>query len=96
MRETPQHGIAIFTGHVIVGNNKTRMTTIVLDDPPEPFRSFRYRCDSTFEVTQLEDMLIDKTCYGIFVIDRGEAGTCRSGQREIGSLSGRDAIQHHG
>ena len=73
MRETPQHGIAIFTGHVIVGNNKTRMTTIVLDDPPEPFRSFRYRCDSTFEVTQLEDMLIDKTCYGIFVIDRGEA-----------------------
>ena len=73
MRETPANGIAIFTGHVIIGNNKTRMTTIVLDDPPEPFRSFRYRCDSTFEVTQLEDMLIDKTCYGIFVIDRGEA-----------------------
>ena len=73
MRETPPNGIAIFTGHVIVGNNKTRMTTVVLDDPPEPFRSFRYRCDSTFEVTQLEDMLIDKTCYGIFVIDRGEA-----------------------
>ena len=73
MRETPSNGIAIFTGHVIVGNNKTRMTTIVIDDPPEPFRSFRYRCDSTFEVTQLEDMLIDKTCYGIFVIDRGEA-----------------------
>ena len=73
MRETPPNGIALFTGHVIVGNNKTRMTTVVLDDPPEPFRSFRYRCDSTFEVTQLEDMLIDKTCYGIFVIDRGEA-----------------------
>ena len=73
MKETPENGIAIFTGHVIIGNNKTRMTTVVLDDPPEPFRSFRYRCDSTFEVTQLEDMLIDKTCYGIFVIDRGEA-----------------------
>ncbi len=73
MKETPENGIAIFTGHVIIGNNKTRRTTIVLDDPPEPFRSFRYRCDSTFEVTQLEDMLIDKTCYGIFVIDRGEA-----------------------
>ncbi|MEC7703859.1 MAG: peptide chain release factor aRF-1 [Candidatus Thermoplasmatota archaeon] len=73
MRETPSKGIAIFAGHVIVGNNKTRMTTIVIDDPPEPFRSSRYRCDSTFEVTQLEDMLVDKTCYGIFVIDRGEA-----------------------
>jgi peptide chain release factor subunit 1 len=73
MRETPSDGLAIFTGHVIVGNNKTRMTTIIIDDPPEPFRSFRYRCDSTFEISQLEDMLIDKTCYGIFVIDRGEA-----------------------
>ena len=73
MKATPENGIALFTGHVIVGNNKTRMTTIVIDDPPEPFRSFRYRCDSTFEVTQLEDMLIDKTCYGILVIDRGEA-----------------------
>lgn len=73
MRETPPNGLAIFTGHVIVGNNKTRMTTILIDDPPEPFRSYRYRCDSTFEVTQLEDMLTDKTCYGIFVIDRGEA-----------------------
>jgi len=73
LKATPPNGIAIFTGHVIVGNNKTRMVTIVIDDPPEPFRSFRYRCDSTFEVTQLEDMLIDKTCYGIFVIDRGGA-----------------------
>jgi peptide chain release factor subunit 1 len=73
MRQTPENGIAIFTGHVIIGNNKTRMTSIILDDPPEPFKSFRYRCDSTFEVSQLEDMLIDKTCYGLMVIDRGEA-----------------------
>jgi peptide chain release factor subunit 1 len=73
MRATPSSGLAIFTGHVIIGNNKTRMVTIILDDPPEPFRSFRYRCDSTFEISQLEDMLVDKTCYGIFVIDRGEA-----------------------
>jgi len=72
-RETPEHGLAVFTGHVIIGNNKTRMVTVVIDDPPEPFRSFRYRCDSTFETSQLEDMLVDKTCYGLFVIDRGEA-----------------------
>lgn len=66
-------GLAIFVGHVIVGNNKTRLVTVVIDDSPEPFTSFRYRCDSTFELTQLEDMLIDKTAYGLFVIDRGEA-----------------------
>lgn len=66
-------GLAIFVGHVIVGNNKTRLVTVVIDDAPEAFTSFRYRCDSTFELTQLEDMLIDKTAYGLFVIDRGEA-----------------------
>ena len=68
-----EYGIAIFVGHVIVGNNKTRLVTVVIDDPPEIFASFRYRCDSTFELTQLEDMLIDRTSYGLFVIDRGEA-----------------------
>ena len=68
-----EYGIAIFVGHVIVGNNKTRLVTVVIDDPPEIFTSFRYRCDSTFELTQLEDMLIDRTSYVLFVIDRGEA-----------------------
>ena len=68
-----EYGIAIFVGHVIVGNNKTRLVTVVIDDPPEIFTSFRYRCDSTFELTQLEDMLIDRTSYGLFVVDRGEA-----------------------
>ncbi|MED5231811.1 MAG: peptide chain release factor aRF-1 [Candidatus Thermoplasmatota archaeon] len=68
-----EYGLAIFVGHVIVGNNKTRLVTVVIDDPPEIFGSFRYRCDSTFELTQLEDMLIDRTSYGLFVIDRGEA-----------------------
>ena len=68
-----EYGIAIFVGHVIVGNNKSRLVTVVIDDPPEIFTSFRYRCDSTFELTQLEDMLIDRTSYGLFVIDRGEA-----------------------
>jgi peptide chain release factor subunit 1 len=72
--KTPgDRGIALFVGHVIVGNNKTRLVSIVVDDPPEPFTSFRYRCDSTFEASQLEDMLIDRTAYGLFVIDRSES-----------------------
>ncbi|MEE3113739.1 MAG: peptide chain release factor aRF-1 [Candidatus Thermoplasmatota archaeon] len=66
-------GLAIFVGHVVVGNNKTRLVTTVVDDPPEPFSSFRYRCDSSFETSQLEEMLIDRTSYGLFVIDRSEA-----------------------
>ena len=65
-------GLALFVGHVIVGNNKTRLMNIVVDDPPESLQSYRYRCDSTFELTQLQEMLIDRTSYGLFVIDRGE------------------------
>jgi len=68
-----ERGIALFTGAVIVGNNKTRQTTVVIDDPPQELLSFRYRCDSSFELTQLEDMLVDKRSYGLFVIDRSEA-----------------------
>ncbi len=72
--KTPgERGIALFTGAIIVGNNKTRQTTVVIDDPPQELLSFRYRCDSTFELTQLEDMLVDKRSYGLFVIDRSEA-----------------------
>lgn len=68
-----ERGIALFTGAIIVGNNKTRQTTVVIDDPPQALLSFRYRCDSSFELTQLEDMLVDKRSYGLFVIDRSEA-----------------------
>jgi peptide chain release factor subunit 1 len=72
--KTPgERGIAIFVGHVITGNNKTRLISTVIDNPPEAFPSFRYRCDSSFEISQLEDMLIDRTAYGLFVIDRSEA-----------------------
>ncbi|MDP6742209.1 MAG: peptide chain release factor aRF-1 [Candidatus Thalassarchaeaceae archaeon] len=71
-RNAGDKGVAVFTGHVIVGNNKTRMKTYIIDNPPEPFTSFRYRCDSTFETSQLEEMLVDRTAYGLLVIDRGE------------------------
>ena len=72
-RDAGERGIALFTGSIIVGNNKTRHITVVVDDLPQPLLSFRYRCDSKFELTQLEEMLIDKKSYGLFVIDRAEA-----------------------
>ena len=28
---------ALFTGAIIVGNNKTRQTTVVIDDPPQAY-----------------------------------------------------------
>ena len=72
--KTPgEHGLAIFVGSIIIGNNRNRMVSIVIEEPPQALISFRYRCDSRFELTQLEEMLIDKKSYGLFVIDRSEA-----------------------
>lgn len=68
-----ENGIALFVGSIIIGNNKNKMVNIVVEEPPQSLISFRYRCDSVFELTQLEDMLIDKKSYGLFVIDRSEA-----------------------
>ena len=68
-----ENGLALFVGSIIIGNNKTRMVNVTIENLPQPLLSFRYRCDSTFELTQLEDMLVDKKSYGLFVIDRAEA-----------------------
>ncbi|CAI8222577.1 MAG: Uncharacterised protein [Methanobacteriota archaeon] len=68
-----ERGLAIFVGAIIVGNNKTRMINVTVDDPPEEIQSVRYRCDSTFELDQLEEMLIERASYGLFVIDRSES-----------------------
>ena len=68
-----EHGLAIFVGSLIIGNHKNRMVNVVVEEPPEALMSFRYRCDSVFELSQLEDMLVDKKSYGLFVIDRSEA-----------------------
>ncbi len=72
--KTPgERGLAIFVGAIIVGNNKTRMINVTIDDPPDEIQSVRYRCDSSFELDQLEEMLIDRASYGLFVIDRSES-----------------------
>jgi peptide chain release factor subunit 1 len=73
IKNAGENGIALFVGSIIVGNNRNRMINVLVEDPPQPLLSFRYRCDSVFELTQLEDMLIDKKSYGLFVIDRSEA-----------------------
>ena len=73
LNQPGERGMALFVGEVVVGNNKTRMVNVTVDDPPEEIQSFRYRCDSSFELDQLESMLIDRAAYGLFVIDRSEA-----------------------
>jgi len=68
----PPNGLVIFVGHIPTGGDQTTMVSYVLE-PPEPINTYLYRCDSTFYLEPLEDMLKEKEVYGLLVIDRSEA-----------------------
>ncbi len=68
----PENGVVIFCGAVDIGANKTDMQTFIIE-PPEPIRSYKYHCNSSFYLEPLEDMLHEKKTYGLIVLDRREA-----------------------
>ena len=65
--KAPEHGIVIFCGDI---DGKIELWQIV---PPEPVGMQIYRCDSSFFLEPLQDMIEPKEEYGIFVMDRREA-----------------------
>jgi peptide chain release factor subunit 1 len=71
--ESPENGMVLFSGAVDSGGGRTEMVTRVLENPPQPIRSFRYHCDSAFLTEPLEEMLADSGLYGLIVLDRREA-----------------------
>ena len=71
-KRTPENGIVFFIGHRKVGADQTRMVQFVLE-PPEPVPTFLYRCDSQFYTEPLDGMLLDKSIYGLLLLDRSEA-----------------------
>jgi len=83
-RMPPPTGLVVFTGHVSVGADQTKMVAYVLE-PPEPVASFRYRCDSKFYTEPLHEMLAEKDVYGLLVIDWSEAtlGVLRGKRIEV-------------
>ncbi|MHC1595709.1 MAG: peptide chain release factor aRF-1, partial [Candidatus Syntropharchaeales archaeon] len=87
IKRPPENGIAIFCGAIDIGGDKTNLdTTIII--PPEPIRSYRYHCDSSFLLEPLEEILEDKKTYGLIVLDKREA--------TIGVLKGKtiSALKH--
>ncbi len=71
-KTVPENGLVLFCGEVAAGGDQTRMVQYVLE-PPEPMTVFLYRCDSTFFIEPLTDMLREKKSYGLIVMDRSEA-----------------------
>lgn len=72
MNKPPENGVAIFAGNVSESEGKTdiRLFYVV---PPTPLRVQFYRCESTFVLEPLEDLLEQTGSYGLVVMDGKEA-----------------------
>jgi len=70
--KTPEHGLAAFSGNVAEreGQSDVRVWSI---EPPVPLKIRIYRCDKTFVLDPLMEMLEAKESYGLVVMDRREA-----------------------
>lgn len=68
----PENGLALYAGNVsdVEGQEDVRLWTIT---PPKPMKVKIYRCDQTFVVEPLQEMLEIDEVYGLLVIERKEA-----------------------
>lgn len=80
-RQTPTNGLALFAGNVSEkeGVQDIQIWTVA---PPKPLRVRIYRCDQTFVVDPLKEILDVQEIYGLLVMDRQDA--------TIGTLEGNN------
>jgi peptide chain release factor subunit 1 len=71
-KRPPENGMVFFVGHTAISGDQTDMVSHIIE-PPDKLTTFLYRCDSSFYLGPLEDMLTEKDVYGLLVIDRSEA-----------------------
>lgn len=70
--KTPKNGLAAFAGNASESDNKIDIKVWSME-PPEPLNTRLYRCDQTFVLDLLKDMLETRETYGLIVMDRREA-----------------------
>jgi peptide chain release factor subunit 1 len=80
-KETPPNGVALFAGNISEKEGQEQIEVWGIE-PPKPLRTKLYRCDQTFVVEPLKEMLEIEDVYGLVVIERKEA--------TIGLLEGKN------
>jgi len=71
-KKPPANGIAVFCGNISDNAAKTDLELFSLE-PPQPLRVGIYRCDSSFFLEPLSNMLESRDSYGVVVLDGREA-----------------------
>ncbi len=72
MKKAPKNGIALFSGNVSQTEGQDNFITEAFE-PPEELGVRLYRCDQTFVIDPLDEILEIKELYGLIVIERNEA-----------------------
>lgn len=80
LKQTPPNGLAIFSGNVS-GNEGQGDIELWTIEPPKPLKIRLYRCDQTFVLEPLSDMVAIDEVYPLLIIERNEAS--------IGILEGK-------
>jgi peptide chain release factor subunit 1 len=103
-KEVPKNGVAFFVGSKAVGADKSVPVTYIVE-PPETLNTYLYRCDSTFFLDPLLDMIHEPELWGLVVLDRAEATlgylrgkrieVLRNKQSQVPSKHGRGGQSQH-
>src|SRR3989344_503715 len=70
--KTPENGMAAFSGNIASQEGKQDIKVWSIE-PPVPVNIRLYRCDQTFVLGPLEDMMTINEVYGLIVLDNREA-----------------------
>lgn len=86
-RKTPDKGLALFCGNVSQKEGVSDIQLFVAD-PLEEIKTRLYRCDQTFLLGPLREMVEEREVYGFLVLDKSEA--------DIGILKGTrvESLKH--
>lgn len=68
----PETGLVLFSGDVSTNPSKSDVVLLIVV-PPIDLTTKLYRCDSSFHITPLEEMLETDEVYGLVVMDKREA-----------------------
>lgn len=90
-RVTPEKGLAIFCGNVSEKEGVTDLEIWAVE-PPETLKQRIYRCDQTFILDALKEMVRETEIYGLIVLDRSEADIGLLSGKKITSLKHKDSI----
>ncbi len=72
IKETPKNGLALFSGNVSKQEGKEDLQVWAIE-PPKPLKIRLYRCDQTFVLEPLQEMLETDEIYALLLIERKEA-----------------------